>query len=156
MVSACGSNSQSVSQPAAISANPKFTLTEFGITLDRPTISAGTVTLTAKNAGAEEHEIVLVRAASVADLPTKVDGSVDEEKIAASDKMGEIEHVGFKGSKSATFELVPGTYVAFCNLINTSGSMGSSMMDGQSGAPGMGAMHHVHFAEGMHLVISVR
>ncbi len=155
----CGSSPTA----APISANPTFVLTEFEVKLDRPTIPHGTVTLVAKNIGAEEHELVLVRAAAVADLPTKADGSIDEDKIAESDKVGEIAHVQSKHTMSASFELTAGTYVAFCNLVDTMGNTGSAAMgSGRMGSGNMGSgnmasrwMSHVHFSEGMHQVITV-
>ena len=77
----CGSDKAAV----APQGRPSIVLSEFSIKLSSPTFAAGKVTITAENAGAEEHEVVLVRAASVGDLPTKSDGSVDEDKIAEID-----------------------------------------------------------------------
>ena len=67
------------------SKNPTFALSEFSIKLGQPTLSAGQVTLTATNVGSEEHELVLVKASAVSDLPTKADGSEDEDKIPDAD-----------------------------------------------------------------------
>ena len=141
----CGSDKAAV----APQARPSIVLSEFSIKLSSPTFAAGKVTITAENAGAEEHEVVLVRAASVGDLPTKSDGSVDEDKIAEIDKLGELDHLQPRQKKSAVFDLKPGTYIAFCNLIDSmnptmmaSRNTGSSMMRGS-------AMGHVHFALGM-------
>ena len=135
-------------------SGPSFTLSEFTVKLDRPALPTGKVTLTANNVGGEEHELVLVRASTIADLPTKSDGSVDEDKIAAADKVGEIDHVAVRGHKSADFTLTPGTYVAFCNIVDQTGS--GAMMG--NGAPGtmMGGMGHVHFANGMHQIVTVK
>ena len=140
----CGSDKAAV----APQARPSIVLSEFSVKLSSPTFAAGKVTITAENAGAEEHEVVLVRAASVRDLPTKSDGSVDEDKIAEIDKLGELDHLQPR-QKSAVFDLKPGTYIAFCNLIDSmnptmmaSRNTGSSMMRGS-------AMGHVHFALGM-------
>ena len=139
-------------------ASPTFTLTEFGIKLDRAVLPSGTVTVRAENSGNEEHEIVLVKASAVDELPTKADGSVDEDKIPESDKVGEIEHIAAHTTKSAPFQLKPGTYVAFCNIVDT---MDTGMMNGNS-QTNTGMMSddmgggHVHFALGMHQVVTVK
>ncbi len=141
----CGSDKAAV----APQARPSIVLSEFSVKLSSPTFAAGKVTITAENVGAEEHEVVLVRAASVRDLPTKADGSVDEDKIAEIDKLGEIDHLKSHQKKSVVFDLKPGRYIAFCNLIDpmnptmmSSSNNGSSMMGGS-------AVGHVHFALGM-------
>lgn len=157
---ACGSSSKST----ASSPDNTFTLSEFTVIPPANALSAGTVSLTADNVGGEVHELVIVRAESSAVLPMKSDGSVDEDKIPASDKIGEIEKVAGRSQKTQTFDLTSGTYVAFCNLVDTMSSdttmMGSdtTMMNGTSSP--MGGMDsgtgHVHFAKGMHVTFTVR
>lgn len=148
-------------------SNPTFTLSEFSIKLDQPSLPAGTVTLTADNVGAEEHEIIFVKASAVADLPTKTDGSVDEEKIAKSDLVGEIGNIPAHGSKTATFKMASGTYIAFCNIVNQmgpGGMTGSSTSTGNSSLGGMMNTEsnatmgsgHAHFVMGMHQLITVK
>ena len=148
-------------------SNPTFTLSEFSIKLDQPSLPAGTVTLTADNVGAEEHEIIFVKASAVADLPTKADGSVDEEKIAKSDLVGEIGNIPAHGSKTATFKMASGTYIAFCNIVNQmgpGGMTGSSTSTGNSSLGGMMNTEsnatmgsgHAHFVMGMHQLITVK
>ncbi len=105
--------------------------------------------LTANNVGSEEHELVLVKASAVSDLPTKADGSVDEDKIAETNKVGEIAHVMSHETQSSTFQLEPGTYVAFCNLIDQKMGSGSMMNGDMNGG-------HVHFARGMYQLIVVK
>ena len=141
----CGSNKAAV----APQARPSIVLSEFSVKLSSPTFAAGKVTITAENVGAEEHEVVLVRATSVRDLPTKSDGSVDEDKIPENDKLGEIAHLKSHEKKSAVFDLKSGNYIAFCNLID---SMNQTMMSSSNSAPSMmggSASGHVHFALGM-------
>ena len=143
----CGSDKAATSKQS----NPTFTLNEFTIKLDRPALPQGKITLTVNNVGREEHELVLVKANAVSELPTKSDGSIDEEKIPASAKAGEIGHVAAHGTGSAAFDLAPGSYVAFCNIIDKMGAMGS-MGSGTM----MGGSGHVHFALGMHQLITVK
>ena len=132
-----------------------LTLSEFTVTLDRATLPSGKVTVVARSDGGEEHEVVLVRAGAVADLPTKADGSVDEDKISDADKAGGIDHINAHETRSATLDLPPGTYVAFCNAVDQRGEgtgsgqgAGGDMMDGGTGG-------HVHFALGMHQLVTV-
>jgi uncharacterized cupredoxin-like copper-binding protein len=93
------------------------TLTEYKVTLSKADFKAGEVKLKVKNSGGTEHEFVIVRAADAAALPTAADGSVDEDKIPKADQMGEIEDIAVKTDKSKTFNLEPGDYVAFCNVV---------------------------------------
>lgn len=152
----CGSDTTTTGSGSSDPSDPTFQLGDFVVTLDRPSIPSGKVTINARNDGGEDHELVIVRADAVSDLPTKADGSVDEDKIAEADRRGEIEDVRADQTKSGTFELEPGTYVAFCNLVD---EMGSGMMGGgqtpstmMGGGTGTG---HVHFALGMHQLLTV-
>jgi hypothetical protein len=172
-VAGCGSGAKN-----GASAANTFVEGEFVIIPPPNAVHAGAVRLTAKNAGGEVHELVIVRAASAKSLALKSDGSVDESKISPSDKVGEITDVGAHSSKSATFELTPGTYVAFCNIVDTMmgstattmmmGSTATTMMMGSTATTMMtgvtttandtgmdSGMGHVHFAKGMHAVFTV-
>lgn len=155
----CGSSKESGSTGAAQNT---FGLGEFTITPPTNTLHAGKVSLTANNEGGEEHELVIVKAKSVASLPTKADGSVDEDMIPAADKVGEIEDIAPQTKKSKSFELKAGAYIAFCNLVDSMmGSSpstmhgGSGMMHDGSGTDGTTGMGHVHFAQGMSVPFTV-
>lgn len=124
-VSACGGGS---------SADVKVTLKEFSVSPDKREHKGGTVEVEAKNAGSIKHELVMVKAKDVAALPVKPDGSVDEDKIADADKVGEIGEFAAGKSETHKFKLAAGDYVMFCNIVNE-----------KSGAPPV-----VHFKEGMH------
>jgi uncharacterized cupredoxin-like copper-binding protein len=79
-------------------------------------VAAGTVTFKVKNSsGAMIHEMVVARVADPESLPTydKATGRVDEEAVASLGEVPELEP-GMSGSLS--LELVPGTYILFCNL----------------------------------------
>jgi len=119
----------------------QFRLDEWRITADAKQLPSGSQTITALNTGNEIHELVIVRAADAAGLPTKSDGSVDEKAIE-NIKVGEIADVAAGSSKHATFDLSPGTYVVFCNIVE-------SMAMG-------GAMQHTHFELGMHTTFTVK
>jgi hypothetical protein len=151
---ACGGSKNASSS----SSENTFELSEFQITPPKDALPSGRVTITADNVGGEVHELVIVRAAKADGLPTKADGSVDEDKIAAADKVGDIKDVAAGTNKSKAFELSAGTYVALCNLIDEMAGSGTTMggmsMDDGSATtvPGAG---HVHFAEGMHATFTV-
>ena len=153
-VGACSSNNKSSSASTGAGENT-FGLREFTITPPTNPLHAGHVTITAKNVGGEVHELVIVRASTAGNLQTKPDGSVDEDRIAAADKVGEIEDVAARSSKSDTLNLTPGRYVAFCNIIDNMMGAGSGMMNGGPGMMGGSGMGHVHFAAGMHAPFSV-
>ena len=133
VVAGCGSSSKSASASAAPDT---FVLSEFVVVPPSNALHAGPVTITANNVGGEVHELVIVRADDAGALPKKSDGSVDEDKIAAAGKVGEIADVAARSHKRKTFDLKAGKYVAFCNLVESMMGMGSGM-------------RHVHFAAGM-------
>jgi uncharacterized cupredoxin-like copper-binding protein len=124
--------------PGAVAATKGKPVTvqlyEFGVKPKPKFVAAGKVTFTAKNIGTMKHEMVLVKTTAGAALPTKADGSVDEEAIPESDKMGEVNNLKPKKSGTLTVKLDAGDYEMFCNL-TTKDSQGTS---------------YVHYAEGMH------
>ena len=127
-----------------VSSQPgQFRLDEWSISADQP-VKPGRRTITATNLGHLTHELVIVKAADAASLPTKSDGSVDEDQLARV-KVGEIADVPAGASRQKVFDLRPGTYVAFCNIVGGM-SMGNGMM---------GGMEHVHFDAGMHTEFTV-
>ncbi len=125
----------------------RFRLDEWSITADRPNLHAGSQTITATNTGHKTHELVIVAASSVRSLPAKADGSVDEAQLDAV-KVGEIANVAAGTSRTHVFELAPGSYVVFCNLVEQMGH--GNMMGGMGGG-----MTHVHFELGMHTTFNV-
>ena len=126
----------------------RFRLDEWSITADQPVLGAGRRTITATNLGHHTHELVIVRATDAASLPTKSDGSVDEDRLDRV-TVGEIADVPAGTSRHKVFDLRPGRYVAFCNIV---GGMGMNMGNGNGM---MGGMEHVHFAAGMHTEFTV-
>lgn len=104
----------------------KVTLEEFSMVPHPGVVKAGKITLEADNVGTVTHELVLVRAPSIAALPrvTKATkeravGDVDEEAIPEADKMGETGDIKPRQHVTKTFDLTPGTYVMFCNIDDT-------------------------------------
>jgi uncharacterized cupredoxin-like copper-binding protein len=105
------------------------------------TAKTGSVEFNVKNDGTLTHEFVVVRGNDYAALPTAANGSVDEEKIAPADQVGEIEDIEAGQSKSATFDLSAGSYLLFCNVVEK--------------ATG-GAAPVSHFNKGMHAPLTVK
>jgi hypothetical protein len=149
VAAACGG----VSSNRAVQSRPgQFRLDEWSITADQKVLPAGSQTLTAANIGHQTHELVIVKATDAASLPTKSDGSVDEDQLDRV-KVGEIADVPAGTSRHKTMQLTPGAYVAFCNIIGGAG-MGNGPMGGMGGmGSGMG---HVHFDLGMHTEFTVK
>ncbi len=99
-------------------------------------IKSGNVKFTVNNVGGAEHELVIVKGTDPKALATKTDGSVDEEKILEALKVGEVEKVAARTTKSGTLEVEPGTYVLMCNLVDANGAS--------------------HFAKGMVATLTVK
>jgi hypothetical protein len=146
LITGCSSSSSKNGTQAG-GSGPTFALTEFSVKL-QDTAPSGDVQVTVENKGGETHELVLVRAGSVKDLPTKADGSVDEDKINEGAKLGETGDIPAGQSVTKTFSFTPGTYIAFCNLVDSMMMSGGGMTSG-------GGMNHVHFAQGMYTSFTV-
>lgn len=144
--SACGNNSTTGRSSAPANANT-FVLREWAITAPTAQLQAGQVQITAANDGRETHELVIIRASDAGSLPTKPDGSVDEDKIPEADKAGEIPDLAAGKSVTKTLDLPAGHYIAVCNLVDQMGQGGGNMGGGNMG--GGSGMGHVHFRLGM-------
>lgn len=182
LLAACGADKStstgSSGTAGAGSAQPTFVLSEFKITLDG-TIPVGQVNIKIDNQGGEQHEVVIVAAQAAGALPKKADGSVDEDKIPEGDKVGESGDVPARTAITKSFTFRPGTYVAFCNIVDDMGMTGSTMMNGANNGGNKPPMNngpmgnnsngttmggttngsgpgHVHFAQGMHTTFTVK
>lgn len=101
---------------------------------------AGYVSFKAENAGAETHEIVIIKTNEKAEaLPKDADGGLDEDKLPEGALIGEIE--GFPSGKvcSGVFNMAAGKYVLLCNITETE-------PNGEK---------ENHFKEGMHVPLVV-
>ena len=128
------------------------TLIEYKVKLKPATVSApaGKVKLVAKNKGTMTHEVIVVRAADAAALPVDAEGSVIEDEVGDEKPKIESEshssgdhkdHFSVKAgkTKSAVFDLTPGTYVVFCNVNQDVGNTKIS-----------------HFKQGQNAVLTVK
>jgi uncharacterized cupredoxin-like copper-binding protein len=148
-VAACGTGGGTASQGTPAASPTAFILKEWSITAPTTQLRAGKMLVTATNRGSETHELVIVRADDAASLPTKSDGSVDEDKIAEAAKPGEIADIKAGTTITKTLDLTPGNYVAICNLVDTMGQGGGMTGMGNGGGMGGGQMSHIHYQLGM-------
>ena len=104
-------------------------LKEFQIITDIDHVKAGVVTFRAKNEGNEEHELVIVKTDLPIDELPMHNGMVMEEKVG--DLIGEIEEFLPNTIEEVTYNLTPGRYVLFCNIVeHEHGVMESHYMEG--------------------------
>lgn len=92
------------------------TLSEFAIDFDTE-VPAGRVNFALSNEGEDAHEFVIVEAGSIEDLPLDDDGLVDESALPEGAFIGEVEPFPSGSACEGTFDLDPGSYVAFCNIL---------------------------------------
>jgi len=113
-------------------------LNEWTVSPDPASVSAGSVTFNAANIGTEDHELVIIKTDLAPEaLPTKADGSVDEEG-AGIQAIDEIEEFPEGEQQSLSLNLEPGAYVLICNLVEE--HEGETM---------------IHYAEGMYTAFPV-
>jgi hypothetical protein len=89
----------SEAQNAPRRAGP-FRLDEWSITADSTHFSSGSQAITTLKTGHQTHELVIVKAPDAAPLPTKTDGSIDEQALAA-ENVGEIADAAAGSSRQA-------------------------------------------------------
>ncbi len=145
LLAGCGSDQPAATSDTSSSRATTFVLDEWSVVPPKGTIPAGKVAISATNTGKETHELVIVRASDAASLPTKADGSLNEDKIPESKKLGEITDLAAGKSATKTFDLPAGDYIAFCNLVED--MSGGHDMGSDSGMD-MGETH-VHYQRGM-------
>ncbi|HEV8653769.1 MAG TPA: plastocyanin/azurin family copper-binding protein [Actinomycetes bacterium] len=105
---------------AVASAGPTIVNVEGGekpdgkyyLTVTPASVQAGPTTITFKNVGTKEHEVVVL----------KTDTPADKLKVGANHEVSEAASVGEDSetkpgkTKSTTIDLQPGTYVLVCNI----------------------------------------
>lgn len=94
------------------------TLQEWAVIPAQASLGAGEVTFEVENTGPEHHHEFVVISTDLAPnaLPTNPDGSVNEEGEGV-EVIGKVEEFPPGKTRSATFDLEPGTYVFVCNLV---------------------------------------
>jgi uncharacterized cupredoxin-like copper-binding protein len=95
------------------------TLKEFGILPATDSAVAGDVTFDVTNQGPKDtHEFVVIKTDLAPNaLPTKADGSVNEE-AAGLQPVDEIEDIAVGDTPTLAVSLAPGSYVLICNIVD--------------------------------------
>jgi hypothetical protein len=91
------------------------TLQEWAVNVPEQ-VPSGEVTIAAGNVGGEPHELVIVRSDDADSLPVS-DGQVQEDELPEGAFIGEIESFPAGDTCTGSFDLPPGDYVFFCNLV---------------------------------------
>jgi phosphonate transport system substrate-binding protein len=106
-------------------------LSEWAISAEPATVSAGEVYFLVTNTGAEAHEFVVIRSDAAPDALPVVDGQVPEDEV---DMLGEIEPFAPGAQASIVFDLAPGSYVFICNIVEKeeSGELESHYEEGMA------------------------
>lgn len=90
----------------------------FQIGVSTTTFKAGTINFKASNIGDTPHEFGIARGNSYEELPQLANGSIDEEALG-DDFLGKTPIVDkvLAPEREISFDLTPGNYVFFCNLV---------------------------------------
>jgi len=111
LLAACGSAGTTGAQSGGSVA---VKLTDSGISLDHPSLSAGKVIFRITNAGSIEHEFAVLKTSLAADkLPANPD---KPGKVKEDGNVGEVEGIAVKETKDLSLDLQPGAYVLICNI----------------------------------------
>jgi hypothetical protein len=132
--SGSGSGPAAAVDPGEADEQVAVLLSEHIVEPEPASVPAGLIGFAADNAGELEHELYIARAGSADELPLADDGSVEEDDVPDADFIGEIEDIPAGEEAAAAFQMEPGTYVLFCNIVEDD---------------------IVHFAEGMHAEFTV-
>jgi len=95
-------------------------LTDYAVTATPASEPAGKLTFKVNNNGSFVHEMLVVKADSIASLPLKADGTVDEDAIPEAQRPGEVPDIGPGKSGSLTVTLPAGKYILLCNRVDGS------------------------------------
>jgi hypothetical protein len=129
-----------VGDPQKAKTRVRVVLDEWSIEVEPGEVAAGAIAFEAENLGEEPHELVIVKGESVDDLPVE-EGKVDESKLPQGAFVGEIEAFPAGEMCTGVFDLEPGSYILFCNIVEEG--------EGASG-------RESHFEEGMLTTFKVR
>ena len=99
-------------------------LTEWEIEAELTSVPAGELRLTTTNGGSIGHDLVVIKTDLPPDeLPTREDGSVDEDSVEVVGRVPTVEPGEFE---RATLSLSPGPYALVCNIVDARGGEGRS------------------------------
>jgi uncharacterized cupredoxin-like copper-binding protein len=105
--------------PGGAQSEVAVTLVEYKVVPVPTSAHAGSVTFNAKNIGSATHELHVIKTDLAPEaLPTKADGSVDEEAAGVT-MVDHVTDIAAGQAKPLTVTLEPGTYVLICNVVHT-------------------------------------
>jgi len=112
----CGGATARLAKVAGAGA-PAVAVTErdFHIATSAASVAAGTVTLRIRNAGPDEHELIVARARP-GGLPLRPDGFTVDEETLGHGEAGALEPQQPGATTLLHLDLPPGRYVLFCNM----------------------------------------
>ena len=111
-------------------------LTEWEIEAEATSVPAGELRLTTTNGGTIGHDLVVINTDLPLDeLPTREDGSVDEDSVEVVGRVPTVEPGEFE---RAMLSLSPGPYALVCNIVDAQGGESRS-----------------HYQLGMHIAFTV-
>jgi uncharacterized cupredoxin-like copper-binding protein len=88
-------------------------MADYKITVNVPSVKAGTIKIGVRNLGTMEHSFEVLKT----DLPEdKIPTDVASAKAKEDGKVGEIKSIPAGKSASVTIDLAPGKYVFICNV----------------------------------------
>jgi hypothetical protein len=102
-----------------VNADPVLVdLSHFEIKVESTVFKAGVINFKATNSDNVPHEFGIARGNSYAELPQLANGSIDEAALG-DDYLGKTPVVDqvLSPTREITFDLPPGNYVMFCNLV---------------------------------------
>jgi uncharacterized cupredoxin-like copper-binding protein len=95
----------------AASKSSTVTLSEFKVSPSPKSVTHGKVTFTAKNTGAMEHYLVVIKTSTAA---SKL--KVTNNRASEKGRVGKIDDIAAGKSKKLTLNLKKGHYVLICNI----------------------------------------
>ena len=112
LLSSCSSGSSA--KPQSVTVTQK----EFTLSTSSSNVKSGSVTVTVKNNGSLQHELVVFRTdLDEKALPMTADGhKIDEEGSGITHLDPEAEDINPGDSKTITIDLPPGRYAFVCNI----------------------------------------
>jgi uncharacterized cupredoxin-like copper-binding protein len=114
---ALGESPQSHSSRSEADETVNVTLQEWYVLHDKKTVTAGDITFIVTNRGRKDHEFIIIKTPLPIDaLPVTEKGLIEKK---AGKMIGEIEDIHPGEIKEITLDMSPGSYVLFCNRIET-------------------------------------
>ena len=118
---ACGNDNEPSAEPTASGGGATqvdVTVKEWSVAPATASVAAGEIKFEVKNEGPNhKHELVVVKTDLAPNaLPTKADGSVNEEGAGLT-TIGEVEEFAVGEDAENEFDLTAGKYALFCNVV---------------------------------------